>query len=319
MTLFPDEPPFMELTNLADFLDASGARYQIFDLGRRVCPLPQDSFTACARGERPYPYPLQRQAWLGILFWQEQPYVWFVRLGLDEQGLINQGQAAQFMAQVLAAMQEGKDALPDNPYTFVPSEEKRAAFHSLARLYLGEGASIYYEEAAAYARGQLDDWQRLGLQGLADLVARDRQADWFASFLAKAPLEVLAPLAVQLESHAVEGAVADSLWQRFDQAPLPLARALGQSPYRDQAADRLLATGDVQGLLVVAGRLWESLEQEERLGAFLEAAAACDQGRHFGALFADLVMLPTLRQKVLAKLRDPNRSEALATALGKLF
>ncbi|WKE64535.1 DUF3549 family protein [Gallaecimonas kandeliae] len=309
----------MELTNLADFLDASGARYRIFDLGRRVVPLPEDDFRRCAEGERPYPYPLQRQAWLGILFWQDQPYVWFVRLGLDEQGLINQGQAAQFMAQVLAAMQEGRDALPDNPFTFLPSEEKRAAFHSQAKLLLGEPASLYYEETLAYARGQLRDWQRLGLQGLADLVARDKDQPWFPGFVAEAPLEVLIPLAMQLENHKLAPELAEALWERLPQAPLPLGRALGRTGKAAEVADKLLAEAALQDLLVVAGRLWESLEDEKRLGHFLELAAALEEGRHFPALFADLVMLPSLRPKLLAKLRDPERSVALAKALGSLF
>ncbi|WP_417355816.1 DUF3549 family protein [Gallaecimonas pentaromativorans] len=309
----------MELHNLADFLAASGARYQVFDLGRRVSPLPQSDFERYASGQAPYPYPLQRQAWLGILFWKEQPYVWFVRLGLDEQGLINQGQAAQFMAQVLAAMKEGKDALPDNPYTFVPSEEKRAAFHSQARLYLGQGASLFYEEAAAFARGQLDDWQRLGLQGLADLVARDRQSDHFIAFIASAPEPVLAQVAIQLENYPIDTALAEALWQRVNALPQLIARALAQSPLQTEAADKLLALGDIQSLLVIAGRLWEALMDNARLGRFLEAAARCDDGRHFQALFADLVMVPALRSQLLAKLRDPARSDILGQAIGRLF
>ncbi|WP_192954821.1 DUF3549 family protein [Gallaecimonas mangrovi] len=309
----------MELSNLADFLAASGARYQIFDMGRRVRPLPQADFERCAKGECPYPYPLQRQAWLGILFWQQQPYVWFVRLGLDEQGLLNQGDAAQFMAQVLTAMQQGKDTLPDNPYTFVPNEEKRAAFHSQSRLYLGEPASIYYEDAAAFANGQRADWQAIGLQGLADLVARDKNTTWFAAFITQAPLPVLEALAIQLENYVIEPALADALWQRFNDSPLLIGRALGGSHLRDDAADRLLEKADIQALMVVAGRLWESLETPSRLDCFLEKAAQLEGGRHFPPLFADLVMLPSLRPELLAKLRDPERSDALTKAIGRLF
>lgn len=308
----------MEITHLADFLSAGGARYQVYDMGRRVTPLAD--FAAIAGGQRPYAYPLQQQAWLGILFWQQQPYVWFVKLGLDEQGLINQGHAAQFMAQVLTAMQEGRDALPDNPYTFTPSDEKRAAFHSQARLFLGEPASLYYEQAAAFTQGQHQDWQRLGLQGLADLAVRDRHTEAFIAMVAKAPLPVLQALAGQLENLTIAKLLADALWARFDEAPLVLARALARSTYAAEATDRLLSAAvDINTLAVIAGRLFDTLVEPQRLTDYLTQAASVEQGQYFNDLFADLVMLPQLRPALLAKLRDPERSEILAKAMGGLI
>ena len=39
----------------------------------------------------------------------------------------------------------------------------------------------------------------------------------------------------------------------------------------------------------------------------------------FNQVFAELVTLPALRNDMLAKLRDPERSEALGLAIGRLF
>ncbi|WP_341503476.1 DUF3549 family protein [Gallaecimonas sp. GXIMD4217] len=310
----------MSISNLAEFLAASGAQYRVFDMGRRVTCLPQQDFEAIAAGTQPYPMPLKRHAWLGIVFWQTQPFIWFVHLPVDEQGLLEQGASAQFMALVMAAMQSDSNELPDNPFTFKPTMEKLASFHSQIRLLLGEPASLHYEQAQSYFRGQLpwQDWSQLGVQGIADVAVRDRHQDWFRDNLAQLPAPVLEALCQQLEHLSLPQELVEALYQLFlSKGKLCLARALAGSDRAEQVVDQLLTRGDLQALVAIAGRLWKPLQDPARLQPFLEQAAELAEGDGFRALFADLVMLPDLRVFILALLRQP-QSPALAQALDRL-
>ena len=67
-------------------------------------------------------------------------------------------------------------------------------------------------------------------------------------------------------------------------------------------------------LLAIAGRLWPDLKNPELLGLFLEQLAL-QPTQFFNQVFAELVTLPALRNDMLAKLRDPERSEALGLAM----
>ncbi len=310
----------MSITNLAEFLAASGAQYRVFDMGRRISSLPQADFEAIAAGTMPYPMPFKRQAWLGIVFWQTQPFIWFVQLPVDEQGMLEQGASAQFMALVMAAMDSDSNELPDNPFTFKPAMDKLASFHSQVRLLLGEPASLHYEQAQAYFRGQLDQdsWDQLGLQGIADVAVRDKHQPWLAECIATLPEPVLEALCQQLEHLALPQALADSLYRRFEHSgKLCLARALANSPYAPEVADALLAQNQIQALVVVAARLWPTLQQPERLQAFLCQAAELASPAGFRSLFSDLVMLPQLRVFVLAQLRQP-QPQVLLQAIDRL-
>ena len=78
------------ITSLLQFFEQSGIRCRIFDMGRRVVTLSKQQFNDFEQGRAAYPYPLQQQAWLGLLCWPgdetERHFIWFLRLPLDETG-----------------------------------------------------------------------------------------------------------------------------------------------------------------------------------------------------------------------------------------
>ena len=71
-------------------------------------------------------------------------------------------------------------------------------------------------------------------------------------------------------------------------------------------------------LLAIAGRLWPDLKDATLLSLFLEQLAL-QPTQFFNQVFAELVTLPALRNDMLARLRDPERSDALGQAIGRLF
>ena len=92
----------------------------------------------------------------------------------------------------------------------------------------------------------------------------------------------------------------------------------GQRTAHQQAADPAANPAKPSLLLAIAGRLWPDLKHPELLGLFLEQLAL-QPTQFFNQVFAELVTLPALRNDMLAKLRDPERSEALGLAIGRLF
>ncbi|MCV5745017.1 DUF3549 family protein, partial [Escherichia coli] len=85
---------------------------------------------------------------------QKQPWIWFLKFELDERGLLKQSDIGNFIKYVVEAMgtrlseemsEEQQQKLSNNPYTFKPSEDKMAVFHSQVRANLDLPTSQYYE------------------------------------------------------------------------------------------------------------------------------------------------------------------------------
>ena len=180
-----DAPLMPETQSLSDLLRAAGLHYRVFDLGRRVTVIEQGRFSEMEAGNRPYAYPLLRQAWMGIVFWEPSDKthnaVWFVKWLLDEQGLPIPAARDDFLRRVLdrRSRDDGakgllSDVLEANPYAFRPAEERMAVFHAKAGRMMGGSPSVHYDFVRAYLRApSRGDWTTLGYQGIADVVARD--------------------------------------------------------------------------------------------------------------------------------------------------
>ena len=84
-----------QIAGITDFLDKAGTPFRVFDMGRRIQAISRETFLAFEQGERPYPYPLQQQAWLGVMVWDEKNLsdlvIWFIRFPLDARGCLTQG------------------------------------------------------------------------------------------------------------------------------------------------------------------------------------------------------------------------------------
>ena len=96
-----DKVPTSNIATLSDLLTLSGSQYQIYDMGRLITKLPNEQFEQVELNQLPYPSPSQGHAFIAIAFWQKktaQPFLWLLKLPLDERGLLNQGARNHFIA-----------------------------------------------------------------------------------------------------------------------------------------------------------------------------------------------------------------------------
>ncbi|MGR6501615.1 DUF3549 family protein [Shewanella sp. Koi 1] len=330
-----------EITTLSQFLTTAKTQFQVYELGRRVQHIDMLAFHQIESLVTPYPYPIQGHAQFAIVFWNEsqQHFIWFLKLPLDEQGLLSPAPRSQFIEMVLTALgqdptqpltDEQQDRLANNPFSFKPSQEKLAVFNALVRKQLGLSASIQYEFAVQYLSGQIapSEWQHIGLQGLSDVCVRlgelDHEQQLLASFDNSA-IEVQIALCQCLEHlHLTEG-LANKLYAKFVAAPPEFKayylRALAShTELSQQALAHLQQTERLEAneLISIAGRNWTVLKQELSRSIYLEALARQPQA-FFNQIFADIVAIPSLRNHLLGELRNPNRSVQLSQAIGGLF
>ncbi|KAB1508253.1 DUF3549 family protein [Photobacterium damselae] len=331
---------------LTQLLDNAQCQYAIYDLGRRVTQLDVDQFKAVEENRQPYPWPLQQHANLALSFWQPNhtPWIWFLRLPLDERGLLKQAAVGDFIKYVIEAMgatlnrtpsEEEQKKLANNPYTFKPNDDKMAMFHGKLRSQLQLEPSQYYAGAQQYLTGELgwDNWQQLGLQGLADVCSRLSQEN-NATLVRKAinhlPMTPLYALLGCLEH--IE--LPDNLTSRISEC---LATEMAQSApdiFLISALIRALSGSNetvLQGeiaqllaqphlchpeiLIAIAGRCWQGLNQPNNAELFLLRLAQSQNQALFNQLFSDLVMLPMLRGIMLQLLHgqaNPELIQAIA-------
>lgn len=331
------------MQSISDFLQASGFSYQIYDLGRRVQPIPQTVFADIEQQTVAYPYPLQQAAWLGVIFYrddtaqdetQQEPVIWFLKFPLDEMGLLKIEARDGFLQQLLKhlgenikALHDGEqltDALQESPFAFKPKQERLAMFHALVTQTLGLPPSQYYSHVQDYLRGQLgfEQWAFLGLQGIADLVARLAANDessqqsnqrLLSQAIAQLPDTPLIMFAQLLENVVIDEILSEALQQRLHQAlaqqeNLGLIVALlqglsnaNQATLRYAVWRQLLSSAyakQIDVLVVLSGRAWRDLLHDDLLAHYLEQAAQGEQA-HFNALLLDLMALPDMRPAIL--------------------
>ncbi|NMH64575.1 DUF3549 family protein [Shewanella salipaludis] len=330
-----------EVITLSQFLTTANTQFQVYDMGRRVQPIDLVAFHQIESLATPYPYPIQGHAQLALVFWRQTqtPYIWFLKLPLDEQGLLAPAPRSQFIRMVLEALgqdltqqlsQEQQERLAANPFNFTPSQEKLALFNALVRKQLGQQASPQYEFAVQYLSGQVpaSDWQHLGLQGLADVCVRRDEPDHSGHIMTGLKLaapEVQIALCQCLEHLELDASLAQKIAAGFELAPpqnkLYYLRALASRPELARVAITSLveqARLDADALIAIAARNWTALEDNACRLNYLEALALQPQG-FFNQIFADIVAIPGLRTQLLTDIRNPERSSQLSNAIGGLF
>ncbi|UTM57884.1 DUF3549 family protein [Photobacterium sp. CCB-ST2H9] len=330
---------------LTQLLDNAGCQYKIYDLGRRVSEIERETFKAVEDNRQPYPWPLQQHAHLSISFWQQNnpPWIWFLKLPLDERGLLKQAAVGDFIKYVIEAMgatlnavptEEEQEKLAANPYTFKPKDDKMAIFHAHLRQQLSLPASQYYEHAQLYLSGKLawDQWQGVGLQGLADVCARMKQennATWLRKAIHHLPMTPLYALLGCLEHCDLPPALTERLIERMtlelssEEADIFLLTALvralsgAESGRLHETVRKLLNQPELchpEMMVAIAGRCWKGLADTETAGLYLLRLAQTQDQTLFNQLFADLVMLPALRGIMLQVLHseaNPELTEAI--------
>ncbi len=344
-----------KITTLSAFLQHSGANYRVFDMGRRVAKLNPMQFVDFENAQQPYPYPMQKTALFGVIFWNpalpEKHYVWFLKFPLDEQGLLLQAARDEFLVMLLdrvgecmLAASDGnaiEGALKDSPYTFMPRDDKMAAFNAKASQSLARPPSRYYQDALAYFTGQQDNqaWQSLALQGVADVAIRLDEHGQTRAMLKRLPELPETPFSI-LSSFLEHAAPSTDIVEAFAssvevelQQPQPnitklcaCLRAVSNSPAQGLVEQLLMdilnneCSRHIELLATIAGRLWALLEQDAICTLFVERLAGNDAGASgFNQVLADVIYMPGLRSHIMAALRAPTRSATLTKRVGEMF
>ncbi|GAB5382045.1 MAG: DUF3549 family protein [Aliiglaciecola sp.] len=336
-----------QISTISEFLLHAGTDYRVFDMGRGIRALETQAFLDLESGKHAAPYPRNQHAWFGIVFWDKtrstQQYIWFVKLPLDEQGLIvgaSRNHFLQIIVDALGSQLENTEAkngqLPENPYTFIPNQHQLADFNSISRATLNLGHSQFHTAAWAYLQAPLVlDWQGVALQGIADVVSQMQEPDVkqvIAQHLTRYPTQVVFSLLVSLENQTTDQKVFEAIHSWIlDHKQDPIAwqhglRALSRNEFRTgvkQLLENVLASevaNDPNTLLVISGRLWQHLSEPGLLQSFMQKTADVDPSYAlFQGVFRDLVQVPDLRNAMLMLLRLPEKPPVLAQAIGSLF
>ena len=337
------------ISSISALLKLSDSQYRLYDIGRRVDKISKEQFEKIEAAQLPYPYPIQGHALMAIAFWQKQstsPYLWFVKLPLDERGLLNQGARNHFIAIIIEALgnnlavapTEQQEALhKKNPYHFTPAQYKLAAVNSIVSSTLKRSASQFYPAAQAYLSGinGWDAWQEVGVQGLSDFAFRLDEAnnnEILVNAINIIPEQVLLPLCSALENVSLPLALITPITARFHHAytqnnhsvAIALLRALASSTQHPTCQNLLTELIEKKRLheeilIMIAGRLWPILSNEKVLFSYLEHLIKDNDNELFSAIFKDLVAIPLIRPVLLQAIRSPKRSPNLAQAIGMLF
>jgi len=337
------------ISTLGDLLNTAGTLWRVYDMGRKITKIDKALFNQLENGQVPYPYPLAGHALIAIQFWDNQatadPYVWFLKMPLDEQSKLVLASRDHFANMVLEALgteltgEQADGKLDNNPYVFTPNANKLAAFNALLKTELKRPASQYYEFTEQFFAGNLTDdaWQSIAVQGLADFAFRldhGQNSANLAKVWTNLPQEVQQPLSAMLEHVEINTQLAELFFAQSEQAIaennltilINNMRALSGSKaqgLKSQLVEQVLASelgSQPDVLLTLAGRYWLCFEKPEALFKLLDLAANNEQMPElFPSIFADLVAIPSLRPHVLGILRAENRSDTLSRAIGRLF
>ncbi|MBQ4851411.1 DUF3549 family protein [Pseudoalteromonas sp. MMG012] len=338
-----------QISTLGQLLSAAGTQWRAYDIGRRITKIDKKQFAQIEGTLIPYPYPLAGHALIAIQFWDNNatldPYVWFLKLPLDEQSKLVAASRDHFANMVLEALgteitgEQAQGKLDNNPYVFTPNANKLAAFNALLKREINRPASQYYEYAELYFAGKLPEnaWQNVAVQGLADFafrLAHSHNAKNLHSVWSSLPIQVKQPLSAMLEHVPTDTHLSELFYNdcisalRNKQLDILICnlRALSATKAQGlllQATDLILAdelANEADILLTLTGRCWEAFNEQSRLFILLDKAAHNTQvDGLFTSIFADLVAIPSLRPHVLSILRAENRSETLSRAIGRLF
>lgn len=322
--------------SLTELFHHAGSQYQIFDLGRRVQTIDAKQFQAVEAGQQPYPFPLQRHAHLAIAFWNPsqseqdtiQPWIWFLRLPLDERSLLVQADMGNFIKFVIEATganlktepsKEQQDKLASNPYIFTPKDDKMALFTSQLRVNLQQASSQYYEHAQHYLTGDLgwNNWQTVGIQGFADVCCRlhqDQNSLLVRKALQQLPSEPLYAILGCLEHCNI----TEKLALRVEELLIKESQQSNPDLFLMSAQIRALAGADMkclqsaitlilssqrfshpEVLIAIVGRCWPALQDQTIATTFLLRLAQTGDQILFNQIFTDLVMQPILRMTML--------------------
>jgi len=334
------------------------AQFHIYEMGRSIRKVSQESFADFEETIIPWPYPFLKQAWFALVFTEQKCpddfTVWFLKFPLDEQAKLVQVARNDYLKQFIDSIYINKpeNISQESAYGFTPNDEKRANFNAIVKKQLGIPASSFYQDCLDYVHGkkELSQWQELGYQGIADVCSRLDEKHLGKSTLQalyeiipQLPDEPFRAFSTCLENHSLNNKLALQIYKRAiekDDANNDMAclRALSQSTEESggqraltQLTEKLLPLKinsltdikeqySIELMAIFSGRCWEQLKDEEVMYAFMEALARVPEGQEsFNVIIADLLYIPGMRDLVLQQIRKPERSPELSKAIGYFF
>lgn len=333
------------INTISEFLLHAGTEYRVFDMGRGIKSMSHQEFIDFENNITPASHPRNGSVWFGIVFWNKQlnheHYIWFIKLPIDENGLLIAATRNQFLEIVVTALgnnlehaQSRQAELPENPFVFQPPQQQMADFNALSKASLGIESKNGSDRVRQYLQApSVQDWRGLSVQDISNFSVQLTQHTSEQRLLAK-NLSLLSPqfltsLCSSLENITVDKELCLALIKLARETNEPLAkstliRALcAQSEIEVQAfIDEQLESEaiPIEVLIVIAGRLWSVLYDKNRLQLFMQRTAQADNSFElFKGLYSDLVQLPVLRQALHALIRSPDKPNALTLAVGALF
>lgn len=344
----------MTVQSLNDFLQQAGFNYVVYDMGRRIVRLTPQQFNQFENATTAYPTPLQQHAWLGIIGWHKddktQHFIWFLKLPLDELGKINplaRDELLHYLIEQLGQQLITHDQTTTAeieptalPHGFTPGEESMAMFHAKAAQHLGQPASRFYEHAREYLSGKqgYDQWAFVGMQGLADMVARLNQQnnqELLQQALPSLPLQPFGQLCRFLEHETISPQLAKLIINRAGNkedadnchdSTVAAIRAIAgctDQDLRQAFIRKVLAeeyASNIEVLAAISGRCWNDLKNDDLCRLYLNTLAINTSGQTgFTHLLMDLLVIPGMREPIMRGMRDPKRSKELAQAMGQFF
>ncbi len=342
-----------QVKTISQFFEQSNTHFRIFDMGRRIRKMPSVQFQQFEECTLAYPKPSQRQAWLGVLGWENENknnhFIWFLKLPLDEKACMVPAGRDDFLHRLLKTVdakfsgtqQDAKNAMDDNPYGFTPNQERMACFHAKTLKVLGQPASQYYQLAQSYFAGRLgyEQWPQLGLQGIADIATRfdeDNNAQHLAKSIPHLPAQPFSVLCNFLENEKINTQITEAIVHRINEQlmnkepdiqvitsglrGISYAKAGG---LREQLIKNLLnhsMAHNIEVLITIAGRTWSDLHSPQLNQPYIEALASESVGQDiFNHVMSDLLYIPGMRGSLLQVLRNPERSKQVEKATGAMF
>ncbi|WP_298775535.1 DUF3549 family protein [uncultured Shewanella sp.] len=330
-----------KITTLSQFLSLGGSQFHVYEMGRRVQHIDANTFEKIEALNLPYPSPLQGHAQFALVFWDETQahFIWFLKLPLDEQGLLSPAPRTQFIKMIIEALgnsptqtltEAQQEKLANHPFSFKPSPEKLAIFNALVRQQLHQPPSKQYQNAYDYLaeKKQHSQWENVGLQGIADICVRNKNKAHLQLLqhgLSQSPSEVQVAICQCLEHLTFDASLANLLLNQIinKENDHNIYRFRALASYPDLAKEAIMHWHQKNQLtpellITIAARNWTTLQDPQLQILYLDALAEHEQAL-FNQLFIELVAIPTLRPLLLAQLRNPKRSIQLTQAIGGLF
>ncbi|PYF83223.1 uncharacterized protein DUF3549 [Marinomonas alcarazii] len=351
-----------KIESLSDLFDMVGCDVSYYDLGRNITKITPQQAVQFDRKQQAYPFPFRQHAWLACLLNMknqqgkkskkedlvEQGVIWFIKLPLDEAGCLNLGTRDHFIKSIVdKILHKGEEAglseaLEDSPYAFKPDQERMASFHAILGKDLHTAPSHYFDDVVTYLSSDLtendENWQTLGLQGIAELAARVDE-NKYQALIQKAIQQAAKPVVSAL-CHALEHETLSSQLQETLIAQLQTEQdALMQASYlralsRADLNDTLLLPlfgllgslteckdDDLHPIAALAAKCPHWLGQNPQLlRIIMEKLAHREDGYiAFKQITAELSQHPETKQPLWTLLRGGHISPKLAQAVSYIF